>query len=241
MHKTLIALVGLGCSLAQAQPAALPACQACHGAQGISASNEIPNLAGQKRDYLVAQLEAFKSGTRKNELMAAIAAQLASADIKALAAYWSALPAAPATPTASAAIAPRMLFPADFPKGFTLYETAVDEKAGPEVARRYANDIALAAARAGRELPAGSVIIVANHANASAPANSYAGMEAKAGWGADMPELLRNGDWGYAVFNAAGQRQERVDQAGCLACHKPVAKDSYVFSLKALVQRAKGS
>ena len=33
-------------------------CQACHGADGIGISEDIPNLAGQKAVYLQAQLKA---------------------------------------------------------------------------------------------------------------------------------------------------------------------------------------
>ncbi|MGA7519082.1 MAG: c-type cytochrome, partial [Pseudolabrys sp.] len=39
-------------------------CAACHGANGVSVSEHIPNLAGQRTGYLEAQLKAFKDGTR---------------------------------------------------------------------------------------------------------------------------------------------------------------------------------
>ena len=40
-------------------------CAACHGANGVSVSDTIPNLAAQRLGYLEAQLKAFKDGTRK--------------------------------------------------------------------------------------------------------------------------------------------------------------------------------
>ena len=46
--------------------------------------------------------------------------------------------------------------------------------------------------------------------------------------------MLRNGDWNYAVFTTAKQQQQGVNQAECLACHKPLAKVSYTFTLKQL-------
>ena len=61
-------------------------CAACHGANGVSVSAKIPNLAGQKEKYLVAQLKAFKSQSRKNALMNAIAEQLSGDDMANLAA-----------------------------------------------------------------------------------------------------------------------------------------------------------
>ena len=44
-------------------------CAACHGANGISPSPIWPNLKGQKAQYIVLQLKAFKSGARKNPSM----------------------------------------------------------------------------------------------------------------------------------------------------------------------------
>jgi len=51
-------------------------CAACHGANGLSVSDAIPNLAGQKAAYLEVQLKALREGTRKNPIMNAIAGQL---------------------------------------------------------------------------------------------------------------------------------------------------------------------
>ena len=42
-------------------------CAACHGANGVSVSDTIPNLAAQRAGYLEAQLKAFKDGTRKHK------------------------------------------------------------------------------------------------------------------------------------------------------------------------------
>lgn len=66
-------------------------CAACHGANGISANPLWPNLRGQKDQYIIKQLKAFKDGTRKDPLMSPQAAQLSDQDIENLAAYWSSL------------------------------------------------------------------------------------------------------------------------------------------------------
>ena len=228
----------------QAAPAGVEACQACHGRNGISLSATIPNLAGQKPGYLVNQLMAFKKGERKNDFMAAIAGQLSEAEIHGFADYWASLPGALPEGHAQAgpgapAIPSRTSLPADFPKGFTLYETASAEGT---VIQRYANAIALRAAHSGQALPDGAMIVVVNHAaqkDASGAVTagvvtSYTAMESRAGWGADIPPLLRNGNWDYALFAADRTRRDSLNQAQCLACHKPVAADSYVFTMKAL-------
>jgi len=72
-------------------------CGACHGANGVSQIPNYPNLAGQKADYIVAQLKAFKSGERKGAnaaIMAPMSAALSEQDMLDLAAYYSEMEAA---------------------------------------------------------------------------------------------------------------------------------------------------
>ena len=66
-------------------------CQACHGMDGLSKTPDAPNIAGQTEQYLVAQLQAFKTGIRKNDAMSVVAPTLSDADIDDLAAYFSAI------------------------------------------------------------------------------------------------------------------------------------------------------
>jgi len=66
-------------------------CQACHGMDGLSKAPDAPNIAGQIEPYLVAQLQAYKSGARKNDAMSVVAPSLSDADIEDLAAYFSAI------------------------------------------------------------------------------------------------------------------------------------------------------
>ncbi len=65
------------------------ACAACHGADGNSASADFPKLAGQQADYIVKSLQGYKSGTRKNPIMAPMGTNLSQRDIEDLAAYFS--------------------------------------------------------------------------------------------------------------------------------------------------------
>jgi cytochrome c553 len=213
-------------------PAGVAACKACHGPMGISVSNVIPNLAGQKAEYLAAQLMAFKSGDRRNDFMTVIAGQLSDADIHGFAQYWSSqsvLPTQGEKPPP--AIPSRMTLPARFPAGYTLYQTVEDKDQGV-ITKRYANAPALRAARSGAELPDGSSILQVTYQGGKL--QSYAGMESRAGWGDNIPALLKNGNWDYATFKASGERNDGLNQALCMACHKPAAADSYVFSIKEL-------
>jgi cytochrome c553 len=238
--RTLLALIGaaaLPAAIAQTAPPAAATCRACHGAEGISAAADIPNLAGQKQAYLAAQLAAFREGRRKNELMNAIAAQLAAEDIQALAAYWSALPAGGSGAAANTALASAVRFPAGFPSGFTEYQRNPSDD-GKTVQAFLANEAALAAARAGAPLPDGSMIVGVTTDTASGAVRGYSVMASQAGWGAAVPALLRNGNWQYGLFAADGTPRIGSAHARCLACHQPIGAKSHVFTLDALAERA---
>lgn len=79
---------------AEAGKARALTCGACHGTEGLSASPMWPNLAGQSAPYLLAQLKAFKSGTRMDPLMTGQAMMLTDEDMANLAVYFESLPAA---------------------------------------------------------------------------------------------------------------------------------------------------
>ena len=66
-------------------------CAACHGGEGISPTPVWPNLAGQKEQYLAAQITAFRDGTRQNAQMAPMVANLSDEDIANLAAFYASL------------------------------------------------------------------------------------------------------------------------------------------------------
>ena len=73
----------------------LPACSACHGAALTGVLPAVPSLLGLPRDYLNAQLGAWRSGTRSArapDCMADIARRLAPEDIAALSSWLAAQP-----------------------------------------------------------------------------------------------------------------------------------------------------
>lgn len=66
----------------------IPACAACHGPNGAGIPAQYPRMAGQHADYTAAQLTAFRSGTRKNNVpMMGVAAKLNDREIQGLAEY----------------------------------------------------------------------------------------------------------------------------------------------------------
>jgi cytochrome c553 len=66
----------------------IPACAGCHSPSGAGIPSQYPRLAGQHADYTEAQLVAFRSGARKNNLaMTGVSAKLNDREIKAVADY----------------------------------------------------------------------------------------------------------------------------------------------------------
>ena len=62
-------------------------CAACHGADGNSAIAANPKLSQQHPEYLVKQLQEFKSGKRNNAIMKGFATALSDDDMRNIA-YW---------------------------------------------------------------------------------------------------------------------------------------------------------
>ncbi len=70
-------------------------CAACHGADGNSTIAANPKLAQQHPEYLVKQLQEFKSGKRANPVMQGMAAMLSDDDMRNVAAWLASKPAKP--------------------------------------------------------------------------------------------------------------------------------------------------
>ena len=66
-------------------------CQSCHGKDGLGKLSYTPNLAGQKYDYLVHALRAYKAGERKSAMMSLAVKSLSGEDIANVAAYYAAI------------------------------------------------------------------------------------------------------------------------------------------------------
>ena len=105
MRTFLLVLMVLASPIGVAQAAnpaagaakAKEVCAACHGVDGNAATPDFPRLAGQHGDYLEKALRDYKSGARKNPVMAPIAAALTRTDIENVASHYASQPAALAT------------------------------------------------------------------------------------------------------------------------------------------------
>jgi len=76
-------------------PRFVMACAPCHGFDGVSLERNIPNLAGQNREYLYRQLMAFRSGSRIHPTMNFFSNQATPDELERLVDYYAGLLAPP--------------------------------------------------------------------------------------------------------------------------------------------------
>jgi plastocyanin len=146
-------------------------------------------------------------------------------------------------------------FPNDYLRG-TLYQT-VDRADVKQYRELYTQPEVVEAVRKGKPIPSGAVITlvqwsVEQDAN-GVPLKGADGrfikkdilahtvMEKRAGWGAEYPADMRNGEWEYQAFNAQGEANPKANIKGCFTCHLPHAKQDFVISLAKLNNTFPGS
>jgi plastocyanin len=145
----------------------------------------------------------------------------------------------------------RLQFPADWPKQ-TMYAT-VDRHDTKQYREFYTSAEAVQAAREGKPIPDGTIITLAAYAAKldadGKPVKDAGGrfvkdklvavnsMQKKAGWGADIPAEIRNGDWIYQSFTPDGQVNEKANLTSCYQCHLPFAKEEFLTNLPKLAGR----
>lgn len=93
--------------VAEGKRAAEKVCGACHGVNGISTTEGIPHLAGQRPVYLYVELKAYQSGARGNSAMRDAVRLLSDDALLKAAAYYASLdPPPPARGGPAAATKP---------------------------------------------------------------------------------------------------------------------------------------
>lgn len=101
-------------------------CSNCHGLNGHSVSPNFPNLAGQQADYIVSQLNGFRSHSRLDpagfEYMWGIARHLSDDQIKSLSEYYAAQTIEPQQTTGK---------PEDIAAGKLIFESGIGDRSVP--------------------------------------------------------------------------------------------------------------
>lgn len=99
MIRVYMTAIALGCAAASVAPvhagdaaagkAKAVVCSACHGLDGNSVNPMWPKLAGQHAAYLTKQMKDFRSGARKDPVMAPMAMPLSDDDIEDISAFYA--------------------------------------------------------------------------------------------------------------------------------------------------------
>jgi cytochrome c553 len=94
-------------------------CASCHGANGISNTKGVPNLAGQRPGYLYLELRAYQTGTRGAVEMSTVVRPLRDDALVRVAAYYASLDPAPAAASSGEKAGPAKPDPAQAGKAAT--------------------------------------------------------------------------------------------------------------------------
>jgi hypothetical protein len=126
----------------------------------------------------------------------------------------------------------------------------------PQYREYYVNRPTIEALRKNEPVPSGTVVVTimykarldaqgdplkdANGRFIKGDLIGFGVMEKHAGWGAEYPAEVRNGEWEYQVFGADGKTNDKVKLATCFQCHKSRADNDFLFTwdrLKAAATR----
>lgn len=139
-------------------------------------------------------------------------------------------------------------FPNNYLKG-TLYAT-VDRADIKQYRELYASPGVIEAVRAGKPIPSGAVLTMVQWSvlqddkgvalrgadghlvKKDILANFV--MEKRAGWGAEYPPELRNGEWEYATFLSNFEFNPKANYKSCFECHRPHGKMDFVMTMSKL-------
>ncbi|MDL1867299.1 hypothetical protein FBR06_08715 [Betaproteobacteria bacterium PRO4] len=144
-------------------------------------------------------------------------------------------------------------FPEKYTETFTQYDVA-NRANQTQVAKFYANKIAVDSYKKGEEAAPGSIVIMEIYApkkDAEGKIQSgddglfvidklaaVAVMEKQANWDASYNAEDRSGGWGFALYDPEGKAKE--NDLNCAQCHTPLQKQDHLFSFQKLVGYAKG-
>lgn len=115
-------------------------------------------------------------------------------------------------------------FPGSFADG-VLYATVERGSLREDI---YTSRAAIAAVKAGRPIPDGTVITLVDMRDGKL--FRYVVMEKRAGSGDAFPPEQRTGDWRFQWFNTDRSVKTDENVGCCMACHKPQAHQDFVFT-----------
>lgn len=139
-------------------------------------------------------------------------------------------------------------FPEGYDMSFTNYATH-NRIQGKQVARIYANDVAISSYKVGNRAASGSVLVMEVYdPKTDGDDNPVVGqdgifvidqlvaiavMERRDDWDVTYPAENQLGGWGFALYNPDGT--PKANELQCVACHAPLVNQDFMFSQHHLV------
>ena len=119
----------------------------------------------------------------------------------------------------------RATFPKNFDK-FVLYAT-FDRGSSKEEA--FATPETIELSRSGKPLPAGTQLVLGIWTVYKL--TGYFVMEKGVGWGQEVEQELRTGDWHFQQFDTNGQVSRTEIAERCQSCHQSQARNDFMFTI----------
>ena len=142
-------------------------------------------------------------------------------------------------------------FPEGYDTAFTNY-VIQNRTNGKQVARIFANDVALSSYKSGTKAASGSILVMEVYKpKTDAEGNPVVGedgifeidqlaaiavAERRDNWDAAYPAENRVGNWGFALYGPDGQ--PKANDLQCVVCHTPLAHQDFIFSHPRILEYA---
>ena len=142
-------------------------------------------------------------------------------------------------------------FPEGYDTSFTSYVTQ-NRTNGKQVARMFANDVAMSSYKAGKTAASGSILVMEVYKpKTDDEGNPVVGddgifqidklaaiavAERRDNWDDAYPAENRVGNWGFALYGPDGQ--PKANDLQCVVCHTPLAHQDFIFSHPHVVKYA---
>lgn len=120
----------------------------------------------------------------------------------------------------------RATFPEKFDDEYVLYAT-YDRGSSKEEA--FAHPETLALAKSGQPLPPGTQIVLGIWQDYKL--TDYFVMEKGEGWGLEVAEEMRTGDWHFQQFDTNRQVRRAAIAERCQSCHQGAAQNDFMYTI----------
>jgi hypothetical protein len=143
-------------------------------------------------------------------------------------------------------------FPEGYDTSFTNY-VIQNRTNGKQVARIFANDVAISSYKAGKTAASGAILVMEVYKpKTDDEGNPVVGedgifeidklaaiavAERRDNWDAAYPAENRAGNWGFALYGTDGQ--PKANDLQCFVCHIPLAHQDFIFSHAHIVEHAR--